>query len=139
MDTEMSAIGGQIHETQGQAVQLESKVQDCRQKITTLDHDSKKCRDDASWHRQESVRLRQEIGILQREDETHCTEHKRLDSVADKYIQEISVLNSERHRIEQQSHQVVETEAQLKDRRDKIKDRQVIAKKKLEELSSSSI
>jgi hypothetical protein len=139
VDTEKAAIAGQISETKQQAGQLEAKMQDCRQKITTLDQERGKCHKAVLWHGQEIVRLLQEIERLQREFETHLKEEERLGSIVDKYSQDMNALESERNQIQEQSRQVIETDAQLNDRWRRIEDRRAIATKRLDELNNTSI
>jgi hypothetical protein len=146
LDTEKSAIDGQIPETKIQAVQLESKIQDCRRKITTLRSECDKSYQTGLWHRQEIERLqrqnellRQESERCHRESEVHRQEDERLGPLVNNYLSEIAALDAEQKQVHEQGRQALENVVQHKGRRDKIEDQRAIIKRKFDELNSGSI
>jgi len=146
LDTEKAAIDGQIPETKRQAEQLQTKLEDCCHKITTLNNECNGPLQASLWRQQEILRLCQQSERLQRESENcrraseiHLREDEKLRPTVNHYLQQFTALDSEQKQVQEQSRQAIETEAQLKDKRDKLEDQRAIAKKKLDGLRSGSI
>lgn len=145
LDTGKAAIDDQLPETKRQAEQLQSKIQDCCQRITTLTNEYNGPYQASLWRRSEIIRLQRQRERLQLESEScrrasevHRQEEERLGAVVNDYLQRITTLDLEQKQVQEQSRQAIEIEAQLEDERDRIENQRVIAKKKLAELNSSS-
>lgn len=145
LDTGKAAIDNQLPETKRQAEQLQFKIQDCCQRITTLTNEYNGPYQASLWRRSEIMRLQRQRERLQLESEScrqasevHRQEDERLSAVVNDYLQRITALDLEQKQVQEYSRQAIETEAQLKDERDRIENQRAIAKKKLDQLNSSS-
>jgi chromosome segregation ATPase len=114
-------------------------MKDCRQRVSATNSENEKCYNEYLRHQRQSERLQQASERFRRESEVHRQEEEKLRPTVNAYIQKTFALDAEQDQIEEQGRQVMESDAQLKERRDEIEDQRAIAKKRFDELSNGSI
>jgi chromosome segregation ATPase len=139
LNTETAALDGEIPEMEEKFRQIYAEVEDCRKNGDKAMEDAKATLDSSDWHNQERERLQKEIERLWQESEKHRQEGIKLASVSEEHFQKAKTLLLERDQIQEQGAQVLGHCIQLKNRRDQLETQRATAKKKLEELTQSTI